>query len=252
MGGGGYKLKANAVIFSNPSAKIYRALPPPKKDVKEILAVIFTGPHKPTEEELKHIPLLVRRNNVMRALECLQLNHLDYSDLEISQKNMDEYEDDKIPVPVQHHDAQSNIEPESSSTHDQDDEEGVDDSACPFAVHGVSGEDYAGMSTAALKATGLKHLQDNGKVLAISQDDELQSIYNNPQLYPQMFPWLFPYGLGGLRNPRMDKNVSELGQKQHLLMFHDKQFQLEPYYPLLAFHHEQIKQSTTGGFLTAN
>ncbi|KDQ55289.1 hypothetical protein JAAARDRAFT_134257 [Jaapia argillacea MUCL 33604] len=31
MGRGGYKMKANAIIFANPSAKIYKHLPPPKK-----------------------------------------------------------------------------------------------------------------------------------------------------------------------------------------------------------------------------
>ncbi|KDQ65197.1 hypothetical protein JAAARDRAFT_110705, partial [Jaapia argillacea MUCL 33604] len=35
-------------------------------------------------------------------------------------------------------------------------------------------------------------------------------------------------------------------------MYYDKQFQLEPQYPLLALHHEQIKQCTTAGFLTAS
>ncbi|KDQ50109.1 hypothetical protein JAAARDRAFT_711326, partial [Jaapia argillacea MUCL 33604] len=49
MGRGGYKMKANAIIFANPSAKIYKHLPPPKKYLEEILAIIFTGPHKPTE-----------------------------------------------------------------------------------------------------------------------------------------------------------------------------------------------------------
>ncbi|KDQ55288.1 hypothetical protein JAAARDRAFT_134432 [Jaapia argillacea MUCL 33604] len=108
------------------------------------------------------------------------------------------------------------------------------------------------MSVNALKATGLRHLQNNGMVLAISRDNEMQSIYNNPQLYPQMFPWLFPYGLGGLRNQQIIKNISELKQKQHLLMYYDKRFQLEPQYPLLALHHEQIKQCTTASFLTAS
>ncbi|KDQ49115.1 hypothetical protein JAAARDRAFT_201128 [Jaapia argillacea MUCL 33604] len=51
-------MKANAIIFANPSAKIYKHLPPLKKDLEEILAIIFTGPHKPTEDDLKRIPLL--------------------------------------------------------------------------------------------------------------------------------------------------------------------------------------------------
>ncbi|KDQ52753.1 hypothetical protein JAAARDRAFT_138288, partial [Jaapia argillacea MUCL 33604] len=252
MGCGGYKMKANAIIFANPSAKIYKHLPPPKKDIEEILAIIFTGPHKPTKDDLRRIPLLVRRNKVINALEWLKLNHTDYADLQISHENMRQYSDDQLPVPIQYKTLENNVDSESTSIHDLEEEEGFDQGDCPFAVHGVSGEEYAGMSVNALKTTGLQHLQNNGSVLAIARDNEMQSIYNNPQLYPQMFPWLFPYGLGGLRNPCILKNLSELKQKQHLLMYHDKRFQLELQYPLLALHHEQIKQCTNAGFLTAS
>ncbi|KDQ50110.1 hypothetical protein JAAARDRAFT_142480, partial [Jaapia argillacea MUCL 33604] len=123
-----------------------------------------------------------------------------YADLEISHENMKEYINDEIPVPIQYKPQDNNIDPESTSTHDLHEEEGFDEGNCPFAVHGISGEEYVGMSVNALKATGLQHLQNNGMVLAISQDNEMQSIYHNPQLYPQMFPWLFPYGLCGLHN----------------------------------------------------
>ena len=35
-------------------------------------------------------------------------------------------------------------------------------------------------------------------------------------------------------------------------MYHDKRFQLEPLFPLVALNHEQIKKSTTGGYLLAD
>ncbi|KAI0075440.1 hypothetical protein K474DRAFT_1558022, partial [Panus rudis PR-1116 ss-1] len=34
-------------------------------------------------------------------------------------------------------------------------------------------------------------------------------------------------------------------------MYYDKRFQMDPMFPLIAFNHEQIKRSTTGGFLLA-
>ncbi|KZT19882.1 hypothetical protein NEOLEDRAFT_1048243, partial [Neolentinus lepideus HHB14362 ss-1] len=34
-------------------------------------------------------------------------------------------------------------------------------------------------------------------------------------------------------------------------MYHDKRFQMDQYFPIMAFNHEQIKDSTTGGFLLA-
>ncbi|EKM57918.1 uncharacterized protein PHACADRAFT_45888, partial [Phanerochaete carnosa HHB-10118-sp] len=35
-------------------------------------------------------------------------------------------------------------------------------------------------------------------------------------------------------------------------MYHDKRFQMDPNFPLIAFNHEQIKKATTGGYLLAN
>ena len=35
-------------------------------------------------------------------------------------------------------------------------------------------------------------------------------------------------------------------------MYHDKRFQLEPLFPLVALNHEQIKNSTTAGYLLAD
>jgi len=34
-------------------------------------------------------------------------------------------------------------------------------------------------------------------------------------------------------------------------MYYDKQFQKDPHFPLIAFNHEQMKESTTAGYLTA-
>jgi hypothetical protein len=43
-------------------------------------------------------PLLVRCKKVRAALEWLILNHCDYHDLTISDKNLDEYPEDEPPV----------------------------------------------------------------------------------------------------------------------------------------------------------
>src|SRR6266536_1238132 len=39
--------------------------------------------------------------------------------------------------------------------------------------------------------------------------------------------------------------------KRHLLMYYNKRFQKDPHFPLIAFNHERIKQSSTGGYLLA-
>ncbi|TFK53318.1 hypothetical protein OE88DRAFT_1711380 [Heliocybe sulcata] len=91
-----------------------------------------------------------------------------------------------------------------------------------------------------------------GKVMAIGHAEHPESIYNNPRLYPQMFPWLFPYGLGGLSNTNGWKRLPESLHKRQLLMYYDKRFQMDQYFPIIAFNQEQIKSSTTGGFLLAD
>ena len=39
--------------------------------------------------------------------------------------------------------------------------------------------------------------------------------------------------------------------KQNLLMYHDKRFQTDFYFPMIAFNHEQLKAGVTGSFLLA-
>ena len=82
-------------------------------------------------------------------------------------------------------------------------------------------------------------------MLAVGHSDQPQSIWNNPQLYPQMFPWLFPYGLGGIGAA----SLSPKEHKRHLLMYHDKRFQVDVNFPFVAFCHEQIAANTTQSFL---
>src|SRR5271170_3996947 len=113
-----------------------------------------------------------------------------------------------------------------------------------IVVHGLTGEEYSTKSVKALKAIALRHLTSNQKILAVDHAARPESIYNNPQLFPQMMPWLFPYGLGGIENPYQQGQVSDIRHKKYLLMYYDKRFQKDPYFPLIAFNHEQIKQCT--------
>ena len=64
-----------------------------------------------------------------------------------------------------------------------------------------------------------------------------------------MFPWLFPYGLGGIGHEMQKRRLSDVEHKRHLLMYHDKCFQKDSHFPLIAFNHEQIKDCTTAGFI---
>ena len=243
------KMKANAIAFQSPIPVIFNILPPAKDDIAEVLAIMFTGPCKPTPADFKRTPFLVRRNHVRNALEWLKLNHSDYADIVISDKNLDEYPEDIPPVSITYKNLATNKTPEGMSVFDEEEEDGTAEGDCTFTVHGLTGEDLNTMSTYAIKAKALQHLNNNGKLLAVGHGEGPESIWDNPRLYPQMFPWLFPYGLGGIGSV---KYLGELEHKRRLLMYHDKRFQTDPTFPFVAFSHAQIKASTSQSFLLAD
>ena len=242
------KMKANAIAFQTPIPKVYDVLPPPKEDIEDILAIMFTGPCKPTVADFQRTPFLVRRNHVKLALNWLILNHADYADVKLSDSNLQSYPEDMPPVSVEFKQMESNKTPEGMSVFDIDDEDGTEEGMCSFTVHGLTGEQLNVMSINQIKAKALHHLNTQGKFLAIGHDTHAESIWKNPHLYPQMFPWLFPYGLGGVGSVA---RLADHEHKKRLLMYHDKRFQVDPNFPFVAFSHEQVKTATTNSFLLA-
>ena len=192
------KMKANIIAFESPVPKIYSILPAPRNDLDDVLAILFTGPKKPTPEDFAWTPFLVRQNAVIKALEWLKLNHADYADIEISHVNMKTYEENAPPVSVEYQESTSYKVPEGTSVFDQEEKDGTEEGDCVFTVHGLTGEACNSMTPNAPKAIALRHLNSGGKILAVGHSDKFESMWNNPQLYPQMFPWLFLYGLGGI------------------------------------------------------
>ena len=181
-------MKTNIIAFESPVPKIYSILPPPRDDLDDVLAILFTGPKKPTPEDFAQTPFLVRRNAVIKALEWLKLNHIDYTDIEISHENMKTYEENSPPVSVEYQECASNKVPEGTSVFDQEEEDGTEEGNCALTVHGLTGEACNSMTPNALKAIALRHLNSGGNILAVGHSDKFESMWNNPQLYPQMFP----------------------------------------------------------------
>ncbi|KAL1738179.1 hypothetical protein HDZ31DRAFT_7068, partial [Schizophyllum fasciatum] len=103
-----------------------------------------------------------------------------------------------------------------------------------------------------LKATALEHLKSGGSVMGIGHDEKPEGLFDNPKAYPSMFPWLFPYGLGGIGMHFGGRgSLSSKAQKKHLLLYHDKRFQDDLYFPMIAFNHEQIKACATASNILA-
>ncbi|TFK60164.1 hypothetical protein BDN72DRAFT_779764, partial [Pluteus cervinus] len=180
-------MKAHVIAFENPTAKIYKKLPPSVEDLEEVLAILFTGPHHPNATTYKRTPFLVRKNVVVNALKWLKLNHVDYQDIEIDYKAMKSYPDNVPPVTVQYRNMESNQNTESMSLFDQEVEDGVDSGPCPFTVHGITGEAANTLSLEASKLVALEHLNTGGKVLAVRHGDAAINVYTKDNIYAQMF-----------------------------------------------------------------
>lgn len=255
---GMHKMRSNAICHALPMPRVYNVLPPPRRDMDSVLAIMFIGPNQPTVEDYKRTPFLVRKNKVMSALNWLKLNHADYRDIEISDENMNEYPEDRPPVIVDFKLKDATKDPEATAVNDSEDADETTEGMCSFVVHTLTPEESETLMETddrrTLRARALEHFHKGGHALAIGHSQDPESIYKNPQLYPQMFPWLFPYGLGGLGNALVfdkTRKIGELSRKRQLLMYHDKRFQLDPAFPLVALNHEQIKASTLGGHIFA-
>ena len=46
-------MTANVIMFSNPTVKVYYALPPSRCEISEVLAFVFQGPVQATESDIK-------------------------------------------------------------------------------------------------------------------------------------------------------------------------------------------------------
>ncbi|EKM74059.1 hypothetical protein AGABI1DRAFT_48663, partial [Agaricus bisporus var. burnettii JB137-S8] len=235
------------IMFQSPTAQVYTVLPPSRETLSEVLAYVFIEHAKPTVEDFKKTPMLVRKRKIREALEWLKLNHIDYVDLKISETNLNIYPDEGLPVVVEHCPFDGSINPLATSLAGEEALDSTD--GCRFAVHGLTGHEYSELSLQALKAKALYHLHEGGSVLGVGHGEQPESIFANPQLYPQMFPCLFPFGYGGLGNSRMEIQISDATHKRWLMNYYDKRFQTDLYFPMIAFNHEQIKRATTNSFL---
>jgi uncharacterized protein DUF6570/helitron helicase-like protein/PIF1-like helicase len=248
---GGWKMRANAIMFPSPVPKLCNILPPTIEELDEVIAFMFTGVAQPTAEDMKRTPMLARRRYISAALEWLKTNHSDYADVQISQENLKLYPEEGPPVIVDFRSSVVNKHKEATSVFDMEDEDGVHEGKCPFVVHGITGENYSTLSKDATRAIALQHLIKDQNIFFVGHGTKPESMFRNPQLFPSMMPWLFPYGLGGIGNSKIIGPMSSISQKKYLLMYHDKRFQTDPGFPLIAFNQEQIQQSSSASFVTA-
>jgi hypothetical protein len=240
------KMVAHAIAFESPVAKVYDKLPPPQSEMGDVLVILFSGPNKPTKEDWKRTPVLVRRTAVLNALTWLKLNNSLYNDIEIDMDALATYPEDSPPVGVEYRESYTNKSAESVAQNDDGADDGTESGPCPFVLHGLTGPELKTLTVKEQIAKALNHLDRHGAVLSVGHGAEPISIFNSPELYPGAFPWLFPYGKGGVGNGC----VPEERHIRHLLMYHDKRFQKDPTFCFMAFSHSQVKKASQGGFLS--
>lgn len=139
-------------------AELYTVLPPSHEDLSEVLAFVFLGSACPTEEDLQCMPMLVRRNHMVKALEWLKLNHVDYADLNISKQNLETYPILGMPVAIdckKMNKNEGNKIPSAMSKFDIEIKEGTTERPCPFTIHGLTSEEYSTLSITGFKIQAL-------------------------------------------------------------------------------------------------
>ncbi|PPR07987.1 hypothetical protein CVT24_002699 [Panaeolus cyanescens] len=247
------KMIANVIAFEQPTLKIYQKLPISRKELDEVLAVLFTGPQPPSEEDLSRTPVLVRRERVLAALEWLKLNNIHYADLEIDYAELNTYPLNGVPVEVVFRSTGSkegNILPSMKSQFDDDNERGTESGQCPFTVHGLTADNHSQMSAMQRKTAGLQHLKRGGSMLAVGHAEQPESIFGDVDLlYPKMFPWVFPYGFGGQGQARHKGLISKENHVRWWLNYYDKRFQQDSNLLLVLLNHHLVRQSSAKSFI---
>lgn len=218
----------------------------------DCLTILFTGPCAPVGKDFKRTPLLVRRKIVHDALEWLRLNHSEYHDMEICHDSLNSYSEVEPPVHVFHLHSDGTTGAESMAVYENDEEDtdiGTDVGNCSFAVSGLTGAVYDGMSIDERKCIALQHMASGGKVLAYGHSEDPTFPDSDSHMYPSMFPWLFPYGMGGFANEHIEGRLDHIVHVRWMLMYHDRRFQTDEYFPMIVFNRQQIKAASRGGYL---
>lgn len=243
-----YKMRANAVVFSQPVSQVLSVLPMPKAELDEIVAVLFTGSVAPTVSDFKRTPVFVRPSYIWEALLWLKRNHSCYGDVLLSPENLHTYSDGEIPVAFFHQHTSEGDPVNTLGVSDSTSPSGTDHDICPLSVHGVTEEDLVSMSFNEQALRALHHLRTGGSILTVGSASSPESIYDNPQLFPGLFPWLYPYGTGGPEEHR-DIALPRVRYFRACLLYYDRRFQEDPYFPFIVLNQSQIRESTVGSYV---
>ncbi|OJT04379.1 hypothetical protein TRAPUB_4922, partial [Trametes pubescens] len=162
-------LAANVIVFGQP-----------------VDPILFVGSAKPTDEDVRRTPFLVRRDKVLAALNWLKLNNPLYASVGISHENLQDYPEDAPPVGIVFRPRASGSAPESLAVYESVTDRETAEGDAPFIVHGLDGGDLARMSYDAKVAIAIRHFDDGHAALAYGHDPVPETIYHNSTLFPAL------------------------------------------------------------------
>ncbi|KAI0087676.1 hypothetical protein BDY19DRAFT_1010104, partial [Irpex rosettiformis] len=243
-----YKMRANAIVFSQPVAQLLPVLPMPRAELDHIVAVLFTGSVSPSASDFKRTPVFVRPSKIWTALLWLKENHPSYGDVLLSSQNLAAYSEDNIPVTFFHQLTPEGDPINTLGVSDSTAASGTESDICPLSVHGVTEEDIVSMSFNEQALRAIHHLRMGGNILTVGSSSSPESIYNNPDLFPGLFPWLYPYGVGGPETVR-EVDIPRVRYFRACLLYYDRRFQEDAYFPFIVLNQAQIRESSVGGYI---
>ncbi|KAJ7120682.1 hypothetical protein C8R43DRAFT_866361, partial [Mycena crocata] len=213
------------IVYPQRPSVIAKTLPPSLEDITTPICVIFVGSHPPTSEWLKTkaLPLIVRKERVMRALDWLKIHNRLYRDVFIDRDVLKELPDEAIPpFHVQHIVPNSGIDATTSDyvpgSSEPSTAAGLPDVSTvqpEISFQSVVVTDVDGNAPSNdLRSAALRHMQKAGSnYIEIPHDRDPANEFHNPDLFPMMYPTLFPYGIGGLED---SCRPSPLSFKRHV------------------------------------
>jgi len=213
-----YKYSGQVINFPQNVQEVCNVLPQKVKDIGGVLTVRFEGSDG-------YKDLNVQRDRVLKALLWLKANNPFYTDIKISEENIQllpedgnvykdtngyevsEYED-IIPTDIE------GVHYLSNTDIDDSDIEGIDFKQIPD-ITGISQKDKIGHSLGANF-----FLWPTIGVTPINE-------FSSPGYITMAFPHLFPYGLADYSN-RENNNISLSKYIHHLMLFYDGRFAKDP------------------------
>lgn len=218
-----------------------KSLPWAPADLNNMISIVFIGPHKLREEDLKKLsPYIVQKPKIIGLLNHLRSHDILYANVpRPDQSVLDMYPDNGILPGLEEHiiyDHRSNSEgmfEDETSSFDQHPAELADPEHIFLECSGVYDPESNLIPGHHSTSSALRNLviaSNTEPGVYLHYGGEPISEYNNPALFPGMFPTLFPLGIGGFEDHSRQMPVSLESHAKHLLDLPDCRFHYHQFY----------------------